>query len=89
MATEILDKLISSQWGKSLIMWFFMGMAVLIAVLLWGLIFLTKEIKQVNQDRAADRVEHAREVNQLTRDHIAELQSFINRLSEVEKKRKK
>lgn len=89
MATEILDKLIQSQWGKSLIMWFFAGMGVLIAALLWGLIFLTKEIKQVNQDRASDRIEHSKEVNQLTKEHIAELQKFIQRLSEVEKRKKR
>lgn len=86
--TQILDKLIQSQWGKSLIMWFFLGMAVLIAALLWALLFLTKELKQVNEYRALDRIEHSREVNQLTKDHIAELQSFIKRLSEVEKRKK-
>ena len=89
MATEILDKLIQSQWGKSLIMWFFMGMAVLVASLLWALFFLTKEIKEVNDARARDRVEHNIEINTMSKAHIAELQSFINRLSEVEKKRKK
>lgn len=89
MATEILDKLIQSQWGKSLIMWFFAGMGVLVAALLWALLFLTKELRTVNDHRALDRAEHARQVNELTREHIAELQQFIKRLSEVEKNRKK
>lgn len=89
MPTQILDKLIQSQWGKSLIMWFFAGMAVLIAALLWALLFLTREIKDANQQRALDAYNHSKEINDLTKAHIADMQSFISRLSEVEKRKKK
>jgi len=89
LATQILDKLIQSQWGKSLIMWFFLGMALLIAALLWALLFLTKEVKQANEQRALDNLEHVREMHSMSKAHIAELQQFINRLSEIEKRNKK
>ena len=89
MPTQILDKLIQSQWGKSLIMWFFAAMACLIAALLWALFFMLGELKQANDQRAQDNAKHNEEVAEMSKAHIAELQSFITRLSAVEKKRRK
>jgi len=87
--TQILDKLIQSQWGKSLIMWFFVGMAALIGALLWGILFLIGEIRSVNEKRALEAANHSIEMNKMSAAHITELQQFISRLSEVEKTKKK
>lgn len=87
--TQILDKLIQSQWGKSLIMWFFFGMAALIGALLWGILFLIGEIRLVNEKRALEATNHSIEMNKMSTAHIVELQQFISRLSEVEKSKKK
>ena len=70
-------------------MWFFAGMAALIAALLWALLFLTREVKDANQQRALDAYNHSTQIDDLTKSHIADMQSFISRLSEVEKRKKK
>ena len=70
-------------------MWFFAAMACLIAALLWALFFMLGELKQANDQRAQDNAKHNKEVAEMSKAHIAELQSFITRLSAVEKKRRK
>lgn len=70
-------------------MWFFLAMGTLIAALLWALYFMTEEVKAVNESRALDAAKHSSELKAQSKEHIAELQSFIQRLSEVEKRRKK
>lgn len=70
-------------------MWFFAAMVCLIAALLWALFFMLGELKQANELRALDNASHNREVAEMSKAHIAELQQFITRLSAVEKRRKK
>lgn len=89
MATAILDKLIQSQFGKSLIMWFFLAMCAAIAVLGWWCYFQAAELKQCNESRMDDSRRHDHEKATLSKERILELQLIINRLEAVEKKRKR
>ena len=70
-------------------MWFFAAMVCLIAALLWALYFMFGELADANERRALDNANHNKEVSELSKAHIAELQQFITRLSAVEKKRRK
>jgi len=89
MATAILDQLLKSQFGKSLIIWFFLAMAAAIAVLGWWCYFQAAELKQCNENRMDDSRRHDQEKAVMTKERIFELQTIINRLEAVEKKRKR
>lgn len=89
MATAILDQILKSQFGKSLIMWFFLAMAAAIAVLGWWCYFQAAELKQCNESRIEDNRRNDQEKAAMTMERITELQTIINRLEAVEKKRKR
>ena len=89
MATAILDKLIQSQFGKSLIMWFFLAMCGAICVLGWWCYFQAAELKQCNEERVQDSRRHEDQKALMTKERIAELQTIIHRLEAVENKRKR
>lgn len=89
MATAILDQLLKSQFGKSLIMWFFLAMCAAIAALGWYTIKQANELKHCNEERQADNRRHEEQKALLSKERIAELQLIISRLEAVEKKRKR
>ena len=89
MATAILDKLIQSQFGKSLIMWFFLAMCGAICVLGWFCYFQAAELKLCNEHRILDSQRHEEQKAVLSVERIKELQQIIKRLEEVEQKRKR
>ena len=89
MATAILDQLLKSQFGKSLIMWFFLAMGAAIAALGWWCYFQAAELKECNGSRIDDSRRHDQEKAVIAKERISELQLIINRLEAVEKKRKK
>ena len=89
MATAILDQLLKSQFGKSLIMWFFLAMCAAIAVLGWWCYFQAAELKQCNEYRIQDNRRYDDEKTKMTIERIAALQLIIDRLEAVEKKRKR
>jgi len=89
MATAILDQLLKSQFGKSLIMWFFLAMGAAIATLGWWCYFQAAELKQCNMERVQDNRMHEGQKLLMTKERISELQLIISRLEAVEKKRKK
>ena len=89
MATAILDKLLQTQFGKSLIFWFFLFMGGGIAALGWLSLHQANELKQCNADRAADNRQNDIEKAALARERILDLQQIIHRLEAVEKKRKR
>lgn len=89
MATAILDQLLKSQFGKSLIMWFFLAMGAAITTLGWWCYFQAAELKECNGNRMDDSRRHEQEKSLQSRERIAELQLIISRLEAVENKRKK
>ena len=89
MPTAILDQLLKSQFGKSLIMWFFLAMGAAICALGWWVFFQAAELKQCNEYRMDDNRRHDQEKATLAKERITELQTIINRLEAVEKKRKR
>jgi len=89
MPTHILDKIIQTQFGKSLIMWFFLAACALVGFLLWERHSLTQDLKLVNNQRAAEQTFHNQEMNKMSKEHVEELKKFMIRLSEVEKEAKK
>lgn len=89
MATAILDQILKSQFGKSLIMWFFLAMGAAITTLGWWCYLQAAELKECNQNRIEDNRRYDQEKSLHSRERISELQLIISRLEAVENKRKK
>ena len=89
MATAILDKLLETQFGKSFIFWVFLAMFGSMVALGWLSLHQAKELKECNEWRIVDNRRHEEEKAKLAKEHITDLQQFINRLEAVEKKRKR
>lgn len=89
MATAILDKLIQSQFGKSLIMWFFLAMGAAIAGLAWYCNHQAEELKACNAELVAAEKSFSSERERIIREQITFYQSLLQRLEAVEKKKKR
>ena len=89
MATAILDKLLQTQFGKSLIMWFFLAMAGAIAALGWHSVCQARELKDCNAERVSAERGFSAERERIIREQITYYQAMLNRLENFEKKKKR
>jgi len=89
MATAILDKLLQTQFGKSIFMWFFIGMAGAIVALALHSLHQAQELKDCNNERVSAEKGFSTERERILRESITLYQSILQRLETVEKNRKK
>lgn len=89
MATAILDQLLKTQFGKSLIMWFFLAMCAAISCLGWYTVIQAREIKRLNAELVGAEKSFSNERERIVREQITYYQSLLTRLEAVEKKKKR
>lgn len=89
MPTAILDKLLQSQFGKSFIMWVFIGLCAGIFALGWMVLHQANEIRDCNKDRIEAEKGFSLEKERIVREQITFYQVLLQRIDAVEKKRKK
>lgn len=88
MATAILDKLLQTQFGKSLIMWFFLAMCSAIAGLAWYCNHQAEELKTCNAELVAAEKSFSIERERIIREQITYFQTMLTRLERAEQKKR-
>ena len=89
MATAILDKLLATQFGKSLIFWMFLALLAIIAALGWYCFHQAEELKACNAEMIAAEKGFSSERERIIREQITFYQSMLKRLEAVEKRKKR
>lgn len=86
---KLLASLISTAWGKNLIMWFFAVLVVGIASLSWAYISLQKELARCNDDHLQEVRRFSDEKEKLIQENIAYIIETTRRVAELEKLKRK
>ena len=85
----VLDQLLKTQFGKSLIMWFFLAMCVAIGGLAWYCYHQGQELKACNAEMIAAEKGFSAERERIIREQITYYQQLLKRLEAVERKKKR
>ena len=88
MATAILDKLLQSQWGKSLIMWFFLALVGANVAQFIDRKNQDERLDECNAGRIAAEQTFGLEKEKIIREQIAVYQAMLTRLQAIEQKKK-
>ena len=82
---KLLASLISTAWGKNLIMWFFAVLVVGIASLSWAYISLQAELRRCNDEHLQEVRRFSDEKEKLIQENIAYIIETTRRVAELEK----
>lgn len=86
---KLLMSLISTAWGKNLIMWFFAVLVVGCASLSWACVKLQSELQKCNEYHTNEQKRFSTEKEALIREHLNYIKATLKRVEELEKKRKR
>lgn len=86
---KLLATLISTAWGRNLIMWFFAVLVLGIACLSWAYIKLQSDLAACNDAHMVDQRKWSEEREKLIREQITYIQNTLNRVEQIEQKQKK
>lgn len=91
MAVDILDKLLvmgQAKFGKSFIMWVFLGIVALVGGLVWIIIIQAAKIDRCNYEQILSEQRLSDERAKMFQDQIDFYKNTLNRIEAVEKKLK-
>mgnify|MGYP000996595266 CR=1 FL=1 len=86
---KLLTQLISTAWGKNLIMWFFAVLVLGCASLCWYCMILANKLEKCNDDHIQAERFFSNERERMFKESITVYQSFLERIASLEKKNKK
>jgi hypothetical protein len=87
MATAILDKLLQTQFGKSILFWMLLAFFVIIAALAWDKVRSDQEIKRLNQELVDAEKSFSKERERIIREQITLYENLQRRIEALAKTR--